>query len=253
MAKDPAFLFYTGDFTTGTQFLTDEQVGKYMRLLMAQHQHGRLSEKQVIFICKSFDSDIMCKFKKDDDGFFYNERLETEISKRKSFSESRSNNKKGKTKDLLNTSKSHDNHMEDENENKDEIKKEVKKENKKQKEEHSDFEILEQFPFEEFWNSYDKKKGPEDCKKKFAKLTEKEKEQIWKHVPEYVRSTPDKQFRLNPLTYINGKHWNDEIIFKNGTNGTNQQSTGEADLERAMAQQAKRKAQREADLQGDGR
>lgn len=94
------------------------------------------------------------------------------------------------------------------------------KDKEKVKEEHSDFEILEQFPFEEFWNTYDKKKGPEDCKKKFSKLTEKEKELIWKHVPEYVKSTPEKQYRLNPLTYINGKHWNDEIIYKNGNNGT---------------------------------
>lgn len=251
MAKDPAFLFYTGDFTTGTQFLTDEQVGKYMRLLMAQHQHGRLSEKQVIFICKSFDSDIMCKFKKDEDGFFYNERLESEISKRKSFSESRSNNKKGKTKDLLNTSKSYDNHMEDENENKDEIDKEVKKVNKK--EEHSDFEILEQFPFEEFWNSYDKKQDRPACEKKFSKLTEKEKGLIWQHVPKYVLSTPNKQYRKNPDTYLNNKCWNDEIITTSNNGTGQQQSTGETDLERAMAQQAKRKAQREANLQGDGR
>ena len=43
--KDPAFLFYTNDFDRGCQFFTDEQVGKYIRLLMAQHQHGHLSEK----------------------------------------------------------------------------------------------------------------------------------------------------------------------------------------------------------------
>jgi len=126
MAKDPAFLFYTGDFATGTQFLTDEQMGKYIRLLMAQHQHGHLSEKQVIIICKSIDNEIMCKFKKDSEGLFYNERLETEISKRKAFSESRSNNKKGKTKEVIITSKSYDYHMEDINKNKDINKKEKK-------------------------------------------------------------------------------------------------------------------------------
>jgi len=58
MAKDPAFLFYTGDFSTGTQFFSDEQVGKYIRLLMAQHQHGRLSEKQMLYICKNKDIEI---------------------------------------------------------------------------------------------------------------------------------------------------------------------------------------------------
>jgi len=90
------------------------------------------------------------------------------------------------------------------------IKKEVKKE--KKKEEHSDFEILEKFHFEEFWNTYDKKNDRGACEKKFGKLTEKEKELIWGHVPKYVLSTPDKQYRKNPETYLNNEAWNDEII-----------------------------------------
>ena len=131
-------------------------------------------------------------------------------------------------------------------------KKEIKE--KEHKEEHSDFEILEQFPFDEFWNSYDKKVEKGACEKKFDKLTEKEKALIWEHVPKYVSSTPDKNYRKNPETYLNNKCWNDEVIFKNGNNGTTgQQQTGESQLERAMAQQAIRKAQREADLQGSGK
>lgn len=117
MSNDPAFLFYTGDFTTGTQFFSDEQVGIYIRLLMAQHQHGHLSDKQVKMICKSHDEDVMLKFEKDSEGKFFNKRLEDEIFKRKSYSKSRSENKKGKTKHMIITSKSYDNHMEDENEN----------------------------------------------------------------------------------------------------------------------------------------
>lgn len=108
--------------------------------------------------------------------------------------------------------------MENENENEDENKKEVKNENKK--EQHSDFEILEQFPFDEFWNSYDKKVEKGACEKKFNKLTEKEKALIWEHVPKYVLSTPDKSYRKNPETYLNNKCWNDEVIFKNVNNGT---------------------------------
>jgi len=119
MAKDPAFLFYTGDFATGTQFFSDSQVGIYIRLLMAQHQHGRLSEKQVLIISKTIDKEIMIKFKKDEYGFFFNERLENEVTKRKAFSESRSDNRKGKTKQVNNTSYSSEEslviHMENEN------------------------------------------------------------------------------------------------------------------------------------------
>lgn len=115
MAKDPAFLFYTNDFISGTQFFTDEQVGIYIRLLAAQHQHGHLSENHMKMICKSYDNDIFSKFIKDNDGKYYNERLEIEIVKRKNYTESRGNNKRGKK--II--SKSYDNHMENENENKD--------------------------------------------------------------------------------------------------------------------------------------
>ena len=45
MAKDPAFLFYTSDFLTGTMFMTNEQVGIYIRLLCSQHQHGGIIDK----------------------------------------------------------------------------------------------------------------------------------------------------------------------------------------------------------------
>jgi hypothetical protein len=115
MAKDPAFLFYTGDFSTGTQFFTDEQVGKFLRILMAQHQHGHLTEQQMIFICKSYDKEVFSKFIKDEQGLYFNIRLEFEVNKRRSFSESRSKNKIGKTKII---SKSYDNHMENKNKNK---------------------------------------------------------------------------------------------------------------------------------------
>lgn len=113
MAKDPAFLFYTNDFSTGTQFFTDDQLGKYLRLLMAQHQHGHLTDKQVLNICKTYDEDVMKKFIKDANGLYFNERLEIEIDKRKRYCNSRRENKTSKTYDT-----SYDEHME--NRNKDE-------------------------------------------------------------------------------------------------------------------------------------
>ena len=115
--KDPAFLFYSDNFLSGTMFFTDDQVGKYIRLLCAQHLTGHLKENHMIFICKSFDKDIWDKFIKDEQGLYYNERLELEIIKRRNYSESRSNNKKGKIKKPKKTSKSYDDHMGNENEN----------------------------------------------------------------------------------------------------------------------------------------
>ena len=122
MAKDPAFLFYVNDFDSGTKFFTDEQLGKYLRLLIAQFQHGALSEKQVLFICREHDEDILKKFQKDEKGNYYNLRLLEEMNKRKKFSESRSNNRKGKKiEEVKNMSLSYDStlveHMENENEN----------------------------------------------------------------------------------------------------------------------------------------
>ena len=126
MAKDPAFLFYPNDFDSATKFFSDEQVGKYLRLLIAQFQHGRLNEKQVLFISKSYDEDIMSKFTKDEKGLFFNERLEFEINKRKNYTASRSKNRTSKKEDNVTISKSYDehmnNHMENENENRNENK-----------------------------------------------------------------------------------------------------------------------------------
>lgn len=81
MAKDPAFLFYPQDFITGTMFFTDEQIGIYIKLLCAQHQHGGLINK-VTFnqIVKSHEI-IKNKFVESEEGF-YNERLMNEMIKR---------------------------------------------------------------------------------------------------------------------------------------------------------------------------
>ena len=108
MSKDPAFLFYTQDFYTGTVFMTDEQVGKYIRLLCLQHQTGHLEEKHMINICKTYDVDIFSKFIRDSEGKYYNERLDNEINRRSKYSESRRENRTSK--------KTYDKHMETETE-----------------------------------------------------------------------------------------------------------------------------------------
>ncbi len=96
-------------------FLNDEQVGKYIRLLCAQHQKGRLNEKDMLNICKTYDQDIFEKFTKDEAGLYFNKRLESEHLKRKAYSKSRSDNRKSK-KHMKNISSSYEKHMENENE-----------------------------------------------------------------------------------------------------------------------------------------
>lgn len=66
--------------------------------------------------------------------------------------------------------------------------------------------------FESFWLVYDKNVGKELSQKVWNSLTQPEKEAIMLSLPRYVESTPDKVYRKNPLTYLNGKHWEDEIV-----------------------------------------
>lgn len=74
-------------------------------------------------------------------------------------------------------------------------------------------EIIDIYPFEDFWNDYDKKRGEiEKIKSKWAKLTNEEKELIKLYIPKYKTAQPDKAFRKDPATFLNNKSWNDEII-----------------------------------------
>lgn len=123
MSKDPAFLFYSSDFLTGTMLLTMEQKGKYITLLCLQHQKGILTEKDMLQICGTYDEDIFSKFVKDENGNYLNERLSVEVQKRKAYSESRRQNRT--KKDMNNISNSYVPHMENENVNRIVIKNKV--------------------------------------------------------------------------------------------------------------------------------
>jgi hypothetical protein len=65
--------------------------------------------------------------------------------------------------------------------------------------------------FEDFWNAYDKKVDTKKCKEKFFKFAESQRNMIMNTVQSYVLSTPEKKFRKNPLTWLNGEGWKDEI------------------------------------------
>lgn len=90
--KDPAFLFYSQDFITGTLAMPFEERGRYITLLCYQHQTGRMSEETISFLVGYFSDMLRLKFLVDENGLFYNERLEIEINKRNKFIESRVNN-----------------------------------------------------------------------------------------------------------------------------------------------------------------
>ena len=97
MAKDPAFLFYPGDWLGGTMTFSRSHKGAYMDLLMGQYNNGHMSIEDIQIILGSdfetmWESKLKLKFKVDADGKYFNEKLESEILKRKKFTESRKKN-----------------------------------------------------------------------------------------------------------------------------------------------------------------
>lgn len=91
--KDPAFLFYSQDFLTGTLFMTNEETGKYIRLLCAQHQQGGLVNKTSFDMTVGESQLLREKFIETEDGY-YNERLMNEMVKREKKSTNLSANAK---------------------------------------------------------------------------------------------------------------------------------------------------------------
>jgi uncharacterized protein YdaU (DUF1376 family) len=92
MSKDPAFLFYPNDYLGGTMGMTFEQKGAYIDLLIFQFNNHHFTEeqaKQVLSICFANAWQVLKnKFKKEGE-FYFNERLRTEVDKRKAYTESR--------------------------------------------------------------------------------------------------------------------------------------------------------------------
>ncbi len=67
-------------------------------------------------------------------------------------------------------------------------------------------------PFDVFWKTYAKSVAKDKCEAKWISLSNKVREDIMQHLPAYVASTPVKKFRKDPMTYLNGKGWLDDII-----------------------------------------
>lgn len=126
MSKNPAFLFYPGDWLTGTMFMSIEEKGAYITLLCVQFEHGEIPEEKILqVITLELWKKIRHKFKKNSRGFF-NKRLDFEKEKREKYSKSRSSNRskisKTHDKHMNNISSTYDQHMGNENENENENK-----------------------------------------------------------------------------------------------------------------------------------
>lgn len=122
--KDPAFLFYPNDYLGGTLGMTFEEKGAYIELLMLQFNRGHMTSHMIgQTLGQNADnlwSTLSSKFVLDENGNYYNERLDEEKNKRKSFTDSRKNNRKGVNQYTKNNQQNvghMTSHMENENEN----------------------------------------------------------------------------------------------------------------------------------------
>jgi len=97
--KDPAFLFYPNDYIGGTMGMTFEEKGAYIELLMAQFNRGHMTTHMIGQVLGQKYGQIwetvQHKFIQDNDGRYYNVRLEEEQKKRKAYVSSRKNNING--------------------------------------------------------------------------------------------------------------------------------------------------------------
>lgn len=70
--------------------------------------------------------------------------------------------------------------------------------------------------FDNFWNLYDNKKSRDKVERKWHLMSAKDQNACMDSLPSYILSTPDRQFRKHPITYLNQKCWNDKLYNKEG-------------------------------------
>ncbi len=204
MGKDPAFLFYPGDYLRDTQMLSEPAQVAYDRIICEHMRNICITPQQHKFLTKRLNEDdleaLNMVLEKVDGGYQIPWVVES-INKRKAYSESRRKNREGKISERMFT---HDQDVENENENENENinGNRVRIEGKG---------VGVNVRFEEFWTS-DKKVKKVKAEKKWPRLTNQERVAIMDHIPRYKEAQPDKQFRQDPITYLNNRTWEDEIV-----------------------------------------
>lgn len=66
--------------------------------------------------------------------------------------------------------------------------------------------------FDIFWSVYDKKLSKSDCKAVWNKLTATDHKNIMDTLEGYIEITPEKQYRKDPINYLKGRVWEDEVV-----------------------------------------
>jgi uncharacterized protein YdaU (DUF1376 family) len=207
--KDPAFLFYSADFLVGVSDLTMEERGQYITLICLQHQKGRLNDRIIALSIPNVSEYVLAKFDKDENGLYYNKRVEEEIEKRNKYiTAQRENGAKGgrpKTRGFE-LAKAKQNPSENENENKN-VNKSINS--------ITNISSLYIDLFNTIWSIYPRKEGKQYAMECFARLNPcAELAQTIKAAVERAKRSKqwqDKQFIPHFSTYLNQRRWEDEL------------------------------------------
>ncbi len=204
MGKDPAFLFYPGDWLGGTMGMTLEEKGAYIELLVLQFNRGHLTSHMIGQVVGQLWVTIEDKFRMDDKGLYFNERLEFEKNKRESFITTRKNNLLGKNQ-YSKEEKKKPGHKGGqmtslvENENRD-----------RNKDKNID-------SFNLFWEKYHQitnmpKTDKKPAIRKWKQLNKTEKNKACENIEKFFNSIKDKSFCKKARTYLEDKNFNDEFV-----------------------------------------
>ena len=71
--------------------------------------------------------------------------------------------------------------------------------------------------FEDMWLMYERKGSKANAKKEFAKLSEEEIAAMRQHIPAYLQSRPERQYRQDFERYIKHKTFNSVVYGKQNT------------------------------------
>ena len=121
MAKDPAFLFYPGDYLRDTQCLSSNAQVAYDRIMCEHMRNICISKSQLKFFTKRLkdeERDEIMHLLTEVQGGYQIEWVAESVNKRRAYSDSRRKNKASKSiNHMTHISSSYDDHMENENEN----------------------------------------------------------------------------------------------------------------------------------------
>ena len=182
--------FRVADFYTKTMRLTNEQVGRYIRLLCDEWINGPLQE---------VDADLEKFFESSPEGWV-NKTLEEERKeaiKRYDNATAGAAARWGGNAGADAAAYPGDDANQNQNQN-------------NNKELQSEAELIDG-SFDLFWDLYDYKKGKEKARALWKDIKEDEREAIFNYIPAYKLTTPDKEFRKHPATFLRNRSWEDEL------------------------------------------